>query len=128
AGTTLALLLVLQLGTRLRRGPTLAKDLASGNPARRIFRVGQVLAAFLLSASVVEGSVEGDSVVRDLVASLGFGVLGLVLVELTAHLQIRLLLHGALHKEIDRGNVAAGVAGAASFASTAIITAHALAG
>jgi uncharacterized membrane protein YjfL (UPF0719 family) len=126
--TTLGLLLLMQVGQRLLSPRTIATDLASGNSARRLLRVGQVLAVFLVASAAVKNSVTGESVAHDALWVAAFAVLGLVLVEGTGQIGIHLLLQSRLPKEIERGNVAAGLAGGANFVATGIITSRALGG
>ncbi len=126
--TTLGLLLLLQIGQRMASPRTIATDLASGNSARRLLRVGQVLAVFFIASAAVKNSVTGESLTHDILWVAAFGATALVLVEITGHVGIRLLLRSRLPKEIERGNVAAGLAGGANFVATGIVTAHALGG
>lgn len=126
--TTLGLLLLLQVGQRIAGPRTIATDLASGNSARRLLRVGQVLAVFFIASAAVKNSVTGESLTHDVLWVSAFAATGLVLVEITGHIGIRLLLQSRLPKEIERGNVAAGLAGGANFVATAIVTSHALGG
>ena len=126
--TTLGLLLLLQVGQRIAGPRTIATDLASGNSARRLLRVGQVLAVFFIASAAVKNSVTGESLTHDVIWVSAFAATGLVLVEITGHIGIRLLLQSRLPKEIERGNVAAGLAGGANFVATAIVTSHELGG
>ncbi len=127
-GTTLGLLLLFQLVQRFLYPHPVSRDLNEGNVARRLKRVGQVLAVFLVSASVVKSGVTGDSLLRDVEWVAAFGGVAVVLVSLTGRLGVQLLLQSRLPKEIDRGNAAAGVAAAANYVGTGIITSHAIAG
>jgi len=127
-GTTLALLILLQLGERLTSPHTIASDLKADNSARRFVRVGQVLAVFLIAASAVKNSVEGVSLGRDLLWVTAFGSVAVVLLSVTGRLGIRLLLQGRLKSEIDRGNSAAGLAAGANYVSAGIITSRAIGG
>lgn len=122
-GTTLTLLVLLQLVQR-----QLAADLTRGNSAKRLLRVGQVLAIFLVAASAVKNSVRGDDVAHDVVWALAFGGAGVALVSLSGTFGLRLLLQSRLPAEIERGNVAAGLAAGAHYVAIGIITSRALAG
>ena len=122
-GTTLGLLLALSVVER-----TLARDLREGNPAERLLRVGQVLAVFMIGASAVHSSAEGQAWIHDVPWVGGFALLGLVLVLVTGRIGVRLLLDKRLSAEIARGNVASGVAAGAHFVATGIVTSRALGG
>ncbi len=126
--TTLGMLLLLKLVQRFLYPHPVARDLTQGNVARRLVRVGQVLAVFLVAASVVKNGAKGESLVHDIAWIAAFGAIGVVLVSLTGRLGVQLLLQSRLPKEIDRGNSAAGVAAAANYVATGIITSRALAG
>ena len=126
-GTTLGLLLLLRLGQRLF-SRSLAQDLSQGNAAKSLLQVGQVLAIFLVASSTVKGVARGADLQRDVLWVAAFGVAGLALVMLTGHLGVRLLLRARLPAEVERGNVAAGVAAGAHYVATGIITARALGG
>jgi uncharacterized membrane protein YjfL (UPF0719 family) len=127
-GTTLAMLVLLKVVQRFLYPKPIAHDLAEGNSARRLKRVGQVVAVFLVSASAVKSGVKGEDVLHDIAWVLAFGSVAVILVSLTGRLGVQLLLQSRLPKEIDRGNVAAGVAAAANYVATGIITARAIAG
>jgi uncharacterized membrane protein YjfL (UPF0719 family) len=122
-GTTLALLVLLAV---VRRG--LAADLSGGNVAKRLLAIGQVVSVFLVAASAVKSSVLGEDLVHDLVWVSAFGMGGLAMVLLVGSLGVRLLLASRLPAEVERGNVAAGLAAGAHYVATGIITSHALAG
>jgi uncharacterized membrane protein YjfL (UPF0719 family) len=126
--TALGMLLLLKLVQRFLYPHPVAKDLSEGNVARRLVRVGQVLAVFLVAGSVVKNGAKGESLVHDVLWVAAFGAVGVVLVSLTGRLGVQLLLQSRLPKEIDRGNVAAGVAAAANYVAVGIITSRAIAG
>lgn len=123
AVTTLVMLVLFLLG---RRG--LAADLTKGNSAQRLLGVGQVSAIFLVAANAVKSSVKGDDIAHDAMWVGAFGVAGVVMIAVTGHLGVRLLLSSRLPAEIERGNVAAGLAAGAHYVATGIITSHAMAG
>jgi uncharacterized membrane protein YjfL (UPF0719 family) len=123
AATTLVMLVLFLLGRR-----TLASELTKGNSAQRLLAVGQVTAIFLVAANAVKTAVKGVDIVHDLTWVAAFGVAGVLLIAITGQLGVRLLLHSRLPAEIDRGNVAAGLAGGAHYVATGIITSHAMAG
>jgi uncharacterized membrane protein YjfL (UPF0719 family) len=127
-GTTLALLVLLQLVERVASHRTLAKDLTADNAARRLLRVGQVLGVFLIAASAVKTSTAGGSVGQDILWVSAFGSVAVVLLSVTGRLGIRLLLQSRLEAEIERGNSAAGFAAGAHFVAAGIITSRAIGG
>lgn len=122
-GTTLGLLLLLRLLER-----KLASDLGEGNAAKRLVRVGQVLAVFLVAAAAVKNCATGEGLAHDALAIGVFGAVGLLLVVGTGRLGVRMLLAARMGPEIERGNVAAGLAAGAHYASTGIVTSVAIAG
>ena len=91
-------------------------------------RVGQVLAVFLVAASVVKNGMKGDSIAHDALWIAAFAAVGVLLISITGRIGTQLLLQARLAKEIERGNVAAGVAAAANYIATGIITAAAVSG
>ncbi len=127
-GTTLGMLVLLQLGERLTSARTIASDLKADNSARRLVRVGQVLGIFLVAASAVKNSAEGVSVARDVMWVSAFGSVAVLLLAVTGRLGIRLLLQGRLQSEIDRSNSAAGLAAGAHYVAAGIITSRAIGG
>ncbi|HEY2366071.1 MAG TPA: DUF350 domain-containing protein [Polyangiaceae bacterium] len=126
--TTLGMLLLLKLVQRFMYPHPVAKDLNQGNIARRLVRVGQVLAIFLVAGSVVKNGAKGENLVHDITWVAAFGAAAVLLVSLTGRLGVQVLLSSRLPKEIERGNVAAGVAAAANYIATGIITSRAVAG
>ncbi len=126
--TTLGMLLLLKLVQRFMYPHPVAKDLTQGNIARRLVRVGQVLAIFLVAGSVVKNGAKGENLVHDITWVAAFGASAVLLVSLTGRLGVQVLLSSRLPKEIERGNVAAGVAAAANYIATGIITSRAIAG
>ena len=123
AVATLAMLVLFVVARR-----SLASDLAKGNTAQRLLGIGQVSASVLVAANAVKSSVHGDDILEDAQWVAAFGVAGVVLVALMGEVGVRLLLQSRLPAEIQRGNVAAGLAGGAHYLATGIITSHALGG
>lgn len=123
AATTLVMLVAFLLGRR-----SLANDLTKGNSAQRLLGVGQVTAIFLVASNAVKTSVKGVDIVHDAMWVGAFGLAGVALIALTGKLGVGLLLSSKLPKEIERGNVAAGLAAGAHYVATGIITSHAMAG
>ncbi|HVH46522.1 MAG TPA: DUF350 domain-containing protein, partial [Labilithrix sp.] len=123
AATTLVMLVLFLLVRR-----SLAADLTKGNSAQRMLGVGQVCAIFLVAANAVKTAVKGDDIMHDATWVGAFAVAGVLMIAVTGHLGVRLLLASRLPAEIERGNVAAGLAGGAHYVATGIITSHAMAG
>jgi uncharacterized membrane protein YjfL (UPF0719 family) len=123
AVTTLIMLVAFLLGRR-----SLANDLTKGNIAQRLLGVGQVTAIFLVASNAVKSTVKGADIVHDATWVAAFGLAGVVLIAVTGQLGVGLLLSSKLPKEIERGNVAAGLAAGAHYVATGIITSHAMAG
>jgi uncharacterized membrane protein YjfL (UPF0719 family) len=121
--TTLLMLVVFMLIHR-----RLAADLTSGNSARRLLGVGQVLAVFLVAANAVKSTVQGKDIGHDATWVAAFGAAGVAAIAITGHFGVRLLLQSRLPKEIERGNIAAGLAAGAHYVATGIITSRAMAG
>jgi uncharacterized membrane protein YjfL (UPF0719 family) len=126
-GTLLALLLLMRAGQRLLGG-SLHADLNHGNAARSMLQVGQVLGVFLVASSAVRGAVHGANLVADLCHVAIFAVVALTLMMVTGHLGVRALLRSRLPAELERGNVAAGVAAGAHHVAVAVITSRAVSG
>lgn len=128
-GTTLVLLALFRLARRVASpDKSVGKDFSESNAARHLLDVGQVLGVFMVSAAVVKNCVHGDSIVADLGSAAGFGALGLLLIALMGRFGTALLMNAKLPAEIERGNVAAGVAAGSHYVATGIVAAHALAG
>jgi len=126
--TTLGMLILLKVVQRLLYPHAVAHDLTGKNNARKLLRVGQIVAVFLVSASVVKNGAKGENLVHDILWVAAFGAVGVVLVSLSGRLGVQLLLQSRLPKEIDRGNTAAGLAAGANYVGTGIITSRAIAG
>lgn len=128
-GTTLVMLTLFRIGRRIASpDKSVGKDFAENNAARHLLDVGQVLGVFMVSAAAVKNCVHGEDLVADLLGAGGFGTLGLVLIAIMGRMGTQLLLRSALPKEIERGNVAAGLAAGSHYTATGIVAAHAIAG
>jgi uncharacterized membrane protein YjfL (UPF0719 family) len=125
--TTFALLLLLRVAQRVFAGEKAGDEMTKPNAARRMLFVGQVLAVFLVSAAVVHNCVTGN-LAHDAVWVSAMAVIGLVLLVASGRAGMLLLLRSRMTAEIERGNVAAGVAAGAHYVATGIITARAMAG
>jgi uncharacterized membrane protein YjfL (UPF0719 family) len=127
--TALALLVLFRLGQRLLSPKhTVRKDLEHGDTAHALLQVGQVLGLFLIAGSVVVGCVTGESVGWDILWVAVYGMLALLLMMVFGHFGVRMLVRTRLPAEIERGNIAAGVAGGAHYLATGIITSRAISG
>ncbi len=124
AVTALGLLIVLRLFDLF------ATKRAADTPqdAWRLVRAGEVLAAFWLSLSVARHIPSGESVARDLLWCALFGGLGFLLVIFVSRLALRALLAASLRQELDRGNVAAGIAAFGHVLATGLLAAKAAVG
>ncbi|MGZ3452108.1 MAG: DUF350 domain-containing protein [Polyangiales bacterium] len=125
--TTFALLLLLRIGQSLFSGEKAGDKMTKPNAARRMLFVGEVLAVFLISAAVVHNCVTG-TLMHDALWVSAMAFIGLVLLVASGRAGMMLLLDSRLAAEIERGNVAAGVAAGAHYVATGIITARAMAG
>lgn len=125
--TTLGLLLVFQIGQKLM-GHTVKADVEKGNTAQAILQVGHILGVCLIAASIVAGCVAGESWTTDAIWVGAFGVASVLVLAVTGALGTRLLLRAKLPAEIARGNVAAGLAGAAHYLATSILIARNITG
>lgn len=126
--TLLDIVLLRAIGGSLLKGRSVARDMNGGNAAQRLLHVGEVFGVLLVASSAVKNAAEGESFVRDLGWSAALGVLGLVLVLTFGRIGLALLLQARLPGEIERGNVAAGLAAGANFAATGVVASRAVAG
>lgn len=126
----LCMLLLHQLVVRklLVKSAPMRVDTLGENRAYGLRNVGDVLAVFLVGAAVVKNCVHGQDLKHDILWAAAFGGLGLLLLELTGLAGTRLLMRQRLAESLERGNVAAGVAAAAHYVATGIITSRAVAG
>lgn len=101
---------------------------ADEKQAIAVCHTGDVLAVFLVGAAVVKNCLHGGSLMEDVIWCAAFAGLGLLLLELTGLLGVRVLLKRRLRASIKRGNLAAATAAAAHFVATGLITSRAVAG
>ena len=127
-GATWAMVLLVHLGERLLTKRTLHSDLQAENPARRYLRVGQVLGVSILATSAVRACAREEGFALDLAWVAAFGALGLLVVAATWGIGVRLLLRAGVLTEIERGNQAAGIAGAAHWVATSLVVSQAIGG
>jgi uncharacterized membrane protein YjfL (UPF0719 family) len=83
---------------------------------------------FLVAGSAVKNCLAGVSLASDVLWVASFALTGLLLVVVTGRLGIMLLLDSKLNHEIERGNMASGLAAGAHYVATGIITSRALSG
>lgn len=127
--TVVGMLVVFQIAQRLISPKhALRAGLTGPNPAAALFNVGNVLGVFIIAGAVVSGSMEGDSWKADAMWVAAFGGAGLLLFALSSRLGTMMLLRSKLTAEIERGNVAAGIAAGGHAVATAIIVARAMSG
>lgn len=112
----------------LRVASRAASRLSGDNAAHRFAQVGEVVAVFLVAGAVAKNCVEGVSLARDAMFVAAYAALGFVLVLVTGWISNRALLGGALGKEIEKGNTAAGVAAGAHYVATGILVSRAVSG
>lgn len=122
AATTLAMFVAFLVVQR-----KLAHELTKGNVAERLLGVGQVAAIFLVASNAVKSTVTGEYI-HDITWVAAFGLAGVILIAVMGRLGVGLLLSSRLPKEVERGNVAAGLAAGAHYVATGIITSSAMAG
>ncbi|MFE8600589.1 DUF350 domain-containing protein [Archangium violaceum] len=127
--TTVVLLLLLRAGQRLLSpAHTVRSDMEEGHMAHALVQVGQVLGLFLISGSVVAGCVQGESLSHDVLWVSAYGLAALVLLEVFGHLGVRVLLRARLAAEVERGNIAAGLAAGSHYLATGILLSRSVAG
>jgi uncharacterized membrane protein YjfL (UPF0719 family) len=76
----------------------------------------------------VSNCLEGESWRRDAMWVSAFGVAALLLLSVSGYLGVRVLMKSSLPAQIEKGNVAAGVAAGGHYVATGIITSQAFAG
>jgi uncharacterized membrane protein YjfL (UPF0719 family) len=132
---TIVVLLVVHRLLRKLMAPKAARgtdsvraELLGGNHAHAMREVGDILAIFLVGAAVVRNSVHDQHLLTDVIWCAVFSVLGIVLLELTGLLGLRLLIHKRIGPALDRGNMAAGVAASAHYVAVGLLTSRAVGG
>lgn len=129
SATVLGLLVAHRLLQRLvSPKSSLRAELLGENRAFALREVGDVLAVFFVGAAVTKNCVHGESIAKDAMWAAAFGLLGLVLLEATGLLGLRMLMQKRLTVALERGNVAAGTAAAAHYAAMGLLTSRAMAG
>ncbi len=103
-------------------------DFSSENPARALAQVGALLGLFAIAAALVAGCATGASLVGDLSRIGLFGAVAVVLFDVATWLGWQMLLGGALQRELEEGNVAAGLCAGAHALGAGLLTSHAIVG
>ncbi len=109
-------------------GRSLARDLRDSNAARGLLHVGEIFTILTIASSSVRNAAEGTSFARDLLWSVALGAAGVALSLAFGWIGIAVLMGARLAREIERGNVAAGLAAGSHFVATGIISSDAMAG
>jgi uncharacterized membrane protein YjfL (UPF0719 family) len=116
------------LGRFIDGGHRVGADFSGKNPARALAQVGALLGLFLVAASLVQGSTTGASLVGDLSRVALFGAVAVVLLDASTWLGWRMLLGGSLERELEEGNIAAGLCAGAHALGAGLLTSHAVVG
>jgi uncharacterized membrane protein YjfL (UPF0719 family) len=109
-------------------GRSLARDLRDSNAARGLLHVGEIFAILMIASSSVRNAAEGASLAEDLLWSVVLGAAGVALSLAFGWIGIAVLMGSRLPREIEQGNVAAGLAAGSHFVATGIISSDAMAG
>lgn len=110
------------------RHRSLSRDLRESNAARGLLHVGEVFAILMIASAAVRNAAEGESLALDFAWSAALGALGVILSLSFGWLGIAVLMGARLPAEIERGNVAAGIAAGSHFVATGIICSEAMSG
>ena len=122
AVATVVLLGIYQIALRLKRpADGTIKTVLEGNTARALHQAGHVLGLFIILGSVIERSLTGEDPKTDVMWVSVFSLAGSLVLAITGWAGSKLLLKAKLGSEIDRGNIAAGVASAGHYVSSAIL-------
>ena len=128
-GTALALLLLFHVIQRLfSPRHTLWSDTRGKNPAYLLVQSGHVLAVLLLGPGIVREAMTHESLAESVLWAAAFAVAGITLIQIVGSLGIRLLLRSTMASELEKGNLAAGVAGGANYVAIGILASPAIAG
>lgn len=115
------LLVVLEVSLRFfSKAPSLRQNEKEHNPASSLVHAADVVATLLI-ASTVAGSLDSDSVGKDLLHAALQGVAAEVLFLVCSRAQVRFFVAAKLGGEIERGNVAAGAAAAGHSLATGVL-------
>jgi uncharacterized membrane protein YjfL (UPF0719 family) len=129
AGTAVGLLLLFHAAQRLFSSRhTVAGDARGRNVAYLYVQSGHVLAALLLVPGIVREALTHESLAQRALWAAAFAAAGIALIEVVGALGVRLLLRATLARELERGNVAAGMAAGANYVAVGILAAPTIAG
>lgn len=127
--TAVALLVLFHVVQRLiAPRHTLEGDARANNVARLLMQAGHVAAVLLLVPGIVREARTHTSLPMSVAWAAAFCMAGVGLIHVAGELGIRLLLRATLRKELDRGNVAAGLAAGANYVAVGVLAAPAIAG
>ena len=107
---------------------SLLSDMKRTNVAYQLLQAGHVLAVLLLAPGVVKNCVAGTSLARDALSAGLFALAGLAIIQIVGGLGVRLLLRSTMQRELERGNVAAGIAAASNYVAIGVLASRAIAG
>lgn len=124
-GTTIVCLVLLRV---VQRVLSPMHQLSRTNGAWRLLQVGHVFAVFLLAAAVVKHGVTGEDLVTDITVAAVYGALGLLGIQLAGAVSTRTLFRAQLRAELERGNVAAGLAAGAHYVAIGVLASRAVVG
>lgn len=130
--TALALLVLLRVGRKVLARSTFDEgkgDAAHASAARSAHRLvlsGDVIALLLVAAASVRYNVLGETLSHDVLSVAIMATTGLLLVQFAGELGIRALMGARLRSELDRGNLAAGLAAGAHYAAMGVLAQHAV--
>ena len=129
-GTAVALLITFHIVQRMfERRHTVSGDAKGSNVAYLLLQAGHVIAVLLLVPGIViEALTHHDTLRESATWGAVFVVVGVLLIHIAGALGVLLLLRSSLRAELERGNVAAGVAGAANYVAIGILAAKTIAG
>lgn len=129
-GTAVVLLLLFHLAQRIVSPRHLvARDAGGTNTAYLLVQGGQLLATLLLIPGVVrEALTHHETLAQRALWAAVFATAGVALIQVVGALGIRLLLRAGLARELERGNVAAGVVAGANLVAVGLLAAPAIAG
>jgi uncharacterized membrane protein YjfL (UPF0719 family) len=129
ASTTVALVVLFHVVQRLLSPKhTLSGDSGGRNVAYQLVQSGHLLAALLLVPGIVHEALTHDTLASAALWAVAFALAGIALIQVVGELGIRLLLRATLAKELETGNVAAGIAAGANYVAVGILAAPAIAG
>lgn len=112
----------------LRRLLFAGRHAGDRNVAESLVAAADLVAIFLVVASALAGCVAGQDLLADAGWTALFGGTAVVLLTLTGRFATRLVLGARLHAEIERGNVAAGIAAAGHWLAAGLVVSSCVSG